>query len=483
MNNEVTFEITGIDKHKKATVKAYQDGSPVEIDRISLESRKSRKSFLNSVSEKTGLDTDMLNDIFIEHVHQLETQTQKQGKKDFLNDCPAVVKHEALEMLKNPNLFALIAKDIEKAGIAGEKDLCRQLYIIMSSRILDKPVSGIVFGASASGKSYLIETIAKMMPDEAVLQAHDITESALYYLEPGSLKNKIVIAGERIEDKRGKAGKAEDNTKALREVLASGKLSKVVTTKVEGQLVANRIEQEGPIVYLESTTSMTIHDEDATRLLPLVTDESSGQTQIIIGAMKAKALGQIADDRIKKTVLLKHKTAQRLLKPAKVIIPYVDSLNLPYDVVSTRRAFDQLLSMIKAVATLRQYQKDSKEENGVLILQADEVDYAIVYPLMMKIFSRTYSPMNEKSRDLLKIIIEHHPNNPFAILDLVSWSGISDASVRRRLRELVERGILSENRDQKPYTYTVDKPELAETADIDLAAPDEIAERSAIMGV
>jgi hypothetical protein len=43
------------------------------------------------------------------------------------------------------------------------------------------------------------------------------------------LVHKILIAGERIEDKKTKTGKAEDNTKALREMLASDKLAKMVT--------------------------------------------------------------------------------------------------------------------------------------------------------------------------------------------------------------------------------------------------------------
>lgn len=483
MVNPVTFDITPCDKKgKKARVKVYQDQKLIEVDTLTIESRKSRTSFVNSVAQKTGLDKAQLDKLFIEQIENMKSLSEENQAKEIdpLDNCSPESKNRAMEMLKSPDLFEIIREDIEKIGIAGEQDLCRQLYIIMSSRILDKPLSGIVFGASSSGKSYLIETVSKMMPDEAVLQAHDITDEALYYLEPGTLENRIVIAGERLEDKRGKRGKAEDNTKALREMLASGKLSKLVTTKdSDGQPCATLIEQEGPIAYLESTTSTSIHDEDATRLLPLVTDESAKQTEIIIEAMRKKAIGENKNENVIKIILEKHKTAQRLLKKYRVNIPYADFLKLPCEIVATRRAYDQLLSMIKSVAILRQYQKEKINDS---VIEADIKDYEIIYHLILKIFSRTYCPINEKSRDLLKIIIEKNVSeNDFKIQQLVEWTGISDASVRRRLRELIFKGIISEDKNQKPYSYKIENADLAEFADINLIAPEEIEERLAIM--
>ncbi|MEN6307975.1 MAG: hypothetical protein ABFD91_09495 [Anaerohalosphaeraceae bacterium] len=477
----ITFEIEMMGK-SRAKVKVLAGNQTIEVDSFNLDTRKSRVGFLDSVSKKTGIDIEELDRVFLDHIDRLKTVTQPESVSNPLDNCPAHIREQAMDMLKSPELFDIINRDIEAVGIAGEKDLCRQLYIIMTSRILNKPLSGIVFGASASGKTYMIETVSKLMPQESVLQAHDITDEALYYLEPGALEHRIVIAGERIEDKNNKRGKAEDNTKALREMLASGNLSKLVTTKnKDGKPVADYIKQTGPIVYLESTTSTGIHDEDATRLLPLVTDESSQQTKIILNAMCDKAMGQTGSDKLKESIILKHQTAQRVLKSVRVIIPYVHSLNLPYEVVSTRRAFDQLLSMIKAVAILRQYQKEVIDENGLLTIRADDRDYEIVYPLIMRIFARTYSPMNEKSRDLLRVIMDRNTSERFTVQDLTGWAGISDASTRRRLRELIERGIIAEHGESKPYTYSVQNPDLAQTANINLPTPDDIRERLAIM--
>jgi len=200
MSNGVTFEITPVDnKTDRATVKAFQDEKLIAVDKISLHSHRSRAPFLKTVAEKTGLETNTLDRAFIENIDQLNAKRQQEPtEKNPLDDCPENIINEALEMLKNPDLFARISRDIEQIGIAGEKELCLTLYLVQTSRLLDKPLSGIVYGASASGKSYMIEQIARMMPPETVIQAHDITDEALYYLQPGELKNKIVLAGERI---------------------------------------------------------------------------------------------------------------------------------------------------------------------------------------------------------------------------------------------------------------------------------------------
>lgn len=483
------FEISPVGNNGKSIIKALTDKSTIHIDKFDLYSDRSRTAFVNKVSELAGIETAEIEQAFIETIGQYEQfkKPEKQtGTGNPLDNAPESVKAEAMAMLKSPDLLDIISRDIEKIGIAGEKDLRKQLYLIMTSRLLDKPLSGIVYGASASGKSYMIETIAKMMPDEQVIHAHDITPEALHYLPENSLVHKIVIAGERIEDKRAKNGKAEDNTKALREIIASGKLSKMLTVKdKDGNHVAKIIEQKGPIVYLESTTSTTIHDEDATRLLPLITDESSRQTESIIDAIKKDAVG-IAKDKIAvEKILSKHKTAQRLLKQYAVRIPFADSLNLPYDVVSTRRAFPQLISFIQAIALLRQYRKQIENKNGIEFINADSSDYEIAFNLISKLFARIYSPVNQKSLELLNTIDSKTKNSAdgfcdFTISQLYKWAGISESGIRRRLKELVNRGIIKENTESKPYVYTLDRPELLEQAELNLIDPEALEERLAI---
>jgi hypothetical protein len=146
---------------------------------------------------------------------------------------------------------------------------------------------------------------------------------------------------------------------------------------------------------------------------------------------------------------------------------------------------------MKAVALLRQYQKDVKHDtDGAGYIEADENDYKITYRLMKKVLARTYSPLNQKSKDLLEILLDRtkpEPNSAvdayrmFTNQDCQHWVGLSEATVRRRLGTLVWTGIVSVDKASKPYKYRVEKPELAESVDVGLPDPEDIAERIAIM--
>jgi hypothetical protein len=113
-------------------------------------------------------------------------------------------------------------------------------------------------------------------------------------------------------------------------MVASGELKKAVTVKgQDGKPRTVLIHQPGPIAYLESSTATNIHDEDATRLLPLATDESASQTKRIIEAQRHEAKGQTISESKHSEIIDRHHTLQRLLQPIQVRIPYIDSISLP----------------------------------------------------------------------------------------------------------------------------------------------------------
>ena len=472
---------------------------PLCCDTFDIASEKRRKSFINSLTkEYQGISAKKVEQAILEHAIRIITNRRKAGEKtdnkqdiNMLKVTPQEVKDSATEILKNKSLFQQISEDITDIGVAGEEELALILYIIMTSRLLEKPLSAIIQGASSSGKTFIIETIAKLMPSEDVVQAHDFTDQVFYYMPEGSLRHKVVISGERLHERCGKDGEVQDNSKAFREMVGSGYLRKAVTIKDGGQLKSKIIEQPGPIAYIESTTATAIHDEDATRLLPLVTDESAKQTEMVIEMQKQEAKGEKVTAVKQQEIIQQHHTMQRLLKPYAVRIPYIDSILLPQTTIATRRTFGHLVSVIKAVSLLSQYQKIVKHDTyGAEYIEADEKDYRIVYQLIRKILSRTYSPLNQKSRDLLELLLVKTKPGPDSLVDGYKFftnqecqhlTGLSEATVRRRLGSLVWIGIVSANKTSKPYQYRVEKPELAESIDVGLPDPEDIAERVALM--
>jgi DNA primase len=475
------------------------DEKVLHSDTLDMADSEKRKKFANAVAAiSKAIPKEQLEQAILEKVAQItarkrEADDEKQdGRKgDPLDDTPQEVKEATLELLKSDTLFEQISADVRDIGVAGEDELASTLYIIMTSRLLDKPLSTIVQGASSSGKTYTIESVAKLMPPETVVQAHDFTDQALYYLPSGSLRHKVVISGERVQEHRGKDGYAEDNSKAFREMVGSGELRKAVTVKgPDGKPETVLIHQPGPIAYFESSTAANIHDEDATRLLPLATDESASQTRKIIEAQRREAKGQTVSEARRREIIERHHTMQRLLRPLTVRIPYSDSIVLPEAKIVTRRANEQFFSVIRAVALLRQYQKQIRDDEttGEQYIEADEVDYQIVYRLMKGVLVRKYSPMNQQSRDLLDTVLEKTGGDlgtgdyaDFTQQDCEKWSGISNSNVRRRLKPLLSAGVIAVDDTSKPYKYKVAKPHLAEGADLNLPMPEDISERIAIM--
>lgn len=473
----------------KGTMIVYSEDEstslPLCCDKFDIANSKKRKLFIKEVvKEYQGISAEKLEQAMLEQIERIITEKRKaeeqaENKKDAdpLETTPQEVKDATFKMLKGENLFEQISADISDIGVAGEENLSLMLYVIMTSRLLDKPLSAIVQGASASGKSYIIETIATLIPPEALVQAHDFSDQALFYLPNGSLIHRVVISGERVHEHRSKEGYAEDNTKAFREMVASGELRKYVTIKgSDGRPKTVTIYQPGPISYLESTTATSIHDEDSTRLLPLVTDESANQTRKIIEAQRREAKGQTISEVKRQEIIQRHHTLQLLLRPFTVRIPYIDSISLPETNIATRRTYNHLKSAIKSVALLRQYQKSKTQE----YIEADETDYKIAYELMNTVLARTYSPLNQQSRDLLQKVLDH-TDTEFTQKDCEQWCGLSNTTIRRRLSPLISPGIITVDKDGKPYRYRVTNPELAETADLGLPTPEDIAERIAIM--
>ena len=292
---------------------------------------------------------------------------------------------EAERLLIDPWIVTRITTDLESAGIAGEEDLSLLLYLIGTSRLLPRPLAAIVQGQSSSGKSYTIERVARMFPAEAIVWATTMTPQALFHAKPGSLSHRWVVAGERSRvdnDDRAEA------TRALREMLAAGRLSKMMPMKIGGEIVTVTLSQPGPIAFVESTTSARVFEEDANRCVMLSTDERRAQTETIMRRLALHASGKVRSEGPRVVTL--HQTLQRLLQRRDIVVPFAERLADLFEVfaerVECRRAFPMLLSLIQASALLHQRQRQT-DNQGRLIAEAR--DYEISAKLLCGSLSRT----------------------------------------------------------------------------------------------
>ena len=370
-----------------ATLRLRDGDRHLDTDTVNVSSASARAKYIEQIAKKyPALDMPEQQERIEEKLLSIDdaianadVPSATGDDVDPLDSMRSDDRAAALGMLRSPTLIQDVVDDIARLGVAGEKQLAATVYVIGTSRLLEKPLAGIVQGLTSSGKSYVNDTVARLFPPEAVIHAQKMTPEALVHMPEGSLVHRFVVAGERS---RRRDDDAADATRALREMLSSGRLTKLLPSKRGGEIVTIQIDQPGPIAYVESTTSQKILDEDRNRCIVLNTDERPEQTRRIIGAMAERK--ELIESSVRvDDVIAKHHAAQRILWRCRIVIPFANRLGelFPDDRTDARRSFGHLLSMIEAIALLYQYQRtDSPMQDTVI--EATRADYQIAHRLL-----------------------------------------------------------------------------------------------------
>jgi hypothetical protein len=238
-------------------------------------------------------------------------------------------------------------------------------------------------------------------------------------------------------------------TRALREMLASGRLSKFMPVKVGNEIVTVLIEQQGPIAYVESTTATRIFEEDASRCILLSTDERSAQTKTILRQIARQAKGEVRSERGR--IIDRHRTLQRLLERREIVIPYADRISAAMeqfaDRCHIRRAYPMVLSFIQASALLHQRQRSTDAEGRLIAAPLDyEVTVRLLTAPLDNMIGGSLSEPAERFLDSLLGAIKQKPNPlpvPFTNDQIrLHLSHLGRSTVGNHLNELEEKGYL-----------------------------------------
>ena len=333
-----------------------------------------------------------------------------------------------------------IPEDLRAAGIIGETKLALTVYLVGVSAQLPKPLACIVRGQTSSGKSFVVDRVADLFPPEVVLRATSITTNALYYFPPGHLRHRWVVAGERSrmeDDDRAEA------TRALREMLESGSLSKAVSVKEEGQWATKLLVQEGPIAYTETTSMGVVFEEDANRCLLLDTDSSREQTRRVLAGIALDAARRNRPDvQYRRDV---HLALLRMVPRTDVVVPFADAVAslYPPDRVDARRSFRQLLAIIKASALL-QFQR--RQKDPLLNIVAEFDDYHVAETLARDAFTAMASGVTHEAVVHLDALRGKFLQREFDTEEAQAVGVGSRATKYRRLAELNSAGCLDQVR-------------------------------------
>jgi len=368
----------------RLAIRVFGDGGGTVRDLFELYSQRAREAFATAVGERLHVDAALVEshlETIVDEVEVIQVRERKRLEdgdgttaKVALSDTE---RAEAFVLLKAPDLFERIVGDLDRLGYVGEPRNKKIAYLVATSRKTSRPLSAIIRAGSGAGKSRLMEVVAELMPPEDVEFFSRITPQSLYYMGKGKLANKLLIIDERVG--------GEDADYSIRSLQTRKKLTLATPMKdpVTGKMATMTFTVEGPVAFMESTTSPTINAENANRCFELYLDESEGQTRKIQDAQRAQyqPAGWSAE-REREAILKVHWNAQRLLEPVRVAIPFSDRLRFPSRWLRARRDHERFLGLVAMVAFVRQHsrtvRKDASEE---AFIEATVEDYREAYDL------------------------------------------------------------------------------------------------------
>jgi hypothetical protein len=277
------------------------------------------------------------------------------------------------DLISAPDILARFGAEVESAGLVGETNNAKILYLTLTSRLFERPVSVAIKGVSSGGKSVTVERVLEFFPPAAYSVRTGLSEKALIYSDE-DFRHRILVIYEA-------AGMNSDMLSySIRTLLSEGHLLYEFVEKTKAGIRPRKIEKEGPTGLITTTTASKLHPENETRLLSLGVIDTREQTEAVMRALAADTEAAInyAPWRALQAWLA---TGER-----RVFIPFAVKLaeQIPGVAVRLRRDFKLLQTLIRSHALLHRETR-GRDDQGRIVATLD--DYAAVRGLIERLFS------------------------------------------------------------------------------------------------
>jgi hypothetical protein len=343
------------------------------------------------------------------------------------------------ELAREGRILECFAETLERSGVAGESRVIKLLYLALTSRLLNKPVSVAVKGPSSGGKSYLTERVLRFFPESAYHALTAMSERTLAYSEE-PIKHRFLV----IYEAEGIA--SDFATYLMRSLLSEGRVRYETVESTKDGIRPRLIEREGPTGLIVTTTAVKLHPENETRLLSLTVTDTREQTRGVLSMLAE-------EEREEANLTPWHALQQWLGSPSaarSVTIPYASALAdmVPPLAVRLRRDFGALLSLIRAHALLHQATRE-RDERGRIVATVD--DYAAVRELVSDLVSEGIEATVPKSvREAVHAVARLHAqedSQPAAVVQVAKELKLDRSAASRRVRSAKDRGFLRDLED------------------------------------
>lgn len=378
------------------------------------------------------------------------------------------IEKDAETLLRFPNLLDFGAQTLTRRGLLGEEVNRRVVLLSAIGGLVGTPIHLAIKGASSGGKNTLVGSALELLPPHMVLAVTGMSTHALEY-HGGVIEGVLVI-----DEAEGQA----DAEYQLRVAMSEGRVSRLTVNRSEaGRLAAEKLEVEISASIITTTTAVSLHAENETRLLDLHIDDSAELTRAVMRASAEAAAGARPKNTWREIEIWR--AALSMLQEYEVMIPY--SLQLwevfPASQLRARRDFKKVLALIENCGLLHQRNRD-RDEQGRLIASVE--DYAMVRPLVQAVLGPSMSGLSGKATEIYGLLVELIAELAVDSLRRVELEREADrrgiaspVTVQKWVQRLMDLGFIDGHRDRGAWILVpvrdpaVEAIPLPEPADLD----------------
>ena len=369
----------------------------------------------------------------------LHTRREAKAGAGVLAKAPQITAAQtaaALAFLKAPDLIARLGEALGRSGIVGEDETRLLLFVAASSYKMPETLHVLIQGSSGSGKTRLLDVVARSMPPEDVKRFTRVTDNAFYNQAEDYFTHKLVC----LEDLDGLREEAE---LAFRELQSSDVLRTATSVKDErGGITGGERVVRGPIASMACTTRGEVYEDNVSRCLVVAVDESAAQTRRVIAYQNRRAGGHCskADEESERARLA---DCVRLLKSYEVVNPYADKIKLPDGAHKVRRLNELYLSFVRQVCLLNQYQR-TRDKRGRLV--AEVADLRVTCEILFASIVLKVDELDGSLRQFFEQLKEYattRPGGEMTQRDTRQALGLSKAQCSRNFARLVSAEYLT----------------------------------------
>ena len=311
--------------------------------------------------------------------------------------------------------------------------------LALVTRLFKTPVSLAVKGESSAGKSHTTQETLNFFPAASYYALTGMSDKALVYSQE-PLKHRFLV----VYEAEGTATRVA--TYFIRSLLSEGCIKWKTNVQTPNGWQPKELFIEGPTGLLTTTTLVSLHPENETRLLSVPVDDSPEQTRRIMRAMVSDECETPID------YAPWHAFQQWLaVDPPTVTIPFGAKLSETAFAgsVRVRRDFKKLLTLVRAHALMHQATRD-RAANGAIV--ATLADYEAVRSLVEDLIAEAAeASVSEAVRETVAAVGKLAAGGfaEVSVTALAAELGIDKSSATRRAKVAIEKGYLRNLEERK----------------------------------